>query len=140
MDDLNRGRARAAGGRDYRCRDGQLTAAPSRPSGPETGESGTRLSWSFPRRALADYLIGRAAIHGVRRAHEMTEVAETLKSLGIEPMMSKAAAKRIAWAGSFGLKDKFGDTPPKSFHEVLEALKKAGKKKPKKRKAGKKKA
>ena len=76
----------------------------------------------------------------MRRAHEMTEVAETLKSLGIEPTMSAAAAKRIAWAGGFGLKDKFGDTPPKSFHEVLEALEKAGKKKPKKRKAGKKKA
>ncbi|MGH6662566.1 MAG: DUF1932 domain-containing protein [Rhodospirillales bacterium] len=76
------------------------------------------LDW----KALADYLIGRTAIHGVRRAHEMIEVAETLKSLGIEPMMSAAAAKRIAWAGNFGLKDKFGDTPPKSFHDVLKAI------------------
>ena len=92
------------------------------------------LDW----KKLADYLIGRTAIHGVRRAHEMVEVAETLKSLGIEPLMAAAAAKRIAWAGGFGLKDKFGDTPPKSFHEVLDALKKAGKK-TKKKKAGKKK-
>jgi 3-hydroxyisobutyrate dehydrogenase len=94
------------------------------------------LDW----KALADYLIGRTAIHGVRRAHEMTEVAETLNSLGIEPMMSAAAAKRIAWAGGFGLKDKFGDTPPKSFHEVLEALREARKKKAKKKPGKKKKA
>ena len=76
------------------------------------------LDW----KALADYLIGRTAIHGVRRAHEMIEVSETLKSLGIEPMMSAAAAKRIAWAGNFGLKDKFGDKAPKSFHEVMKAI------------------
>jgi len=91
------------------------------------------LDW----KALADYLIGRTAIHGVRRAHEMIEVSETLKSLGIEPMMSAAAAKRIAWAGNFGLKDRFGDKAPKSFHDVLKAIaeiegrapKKGGKKK-----------
>ena len=88
------------------------------------------LDW----RKLADYLIGRTAIHGVRRSHEMVEVAETLKSLGIEPLMAAAAAKRIAWAGSFGLKDQFGDTPPNSFHEVLDALKTARKKKPKRKK------
>ena len=36
--------------------------------------------------------------------------------------MSAAAAKRIAWAGGFGLKDKFGDKAPKSFHEVMRAI------------------
>jgi len=76
------------------------------------------LDW----KGLADYLIGRTAIHGVRRAHEMTEVAETLTALGIEPLMSAAAAKRIAWAGGFGLKEKFGDKAPKSFHEVMRAI------------------
>lgn len=76
------------------------------------------LDW----KALADYLIGRTAIHGVRRAHEMIEVSETLKSLGIEPMMSAAAAKRIAWAGNFGLKDRFGDKAPKSYHDVMKAI------------------
>jgi len=76
------------------------------------------LDW----KGLADYLIGRTAIHGVRRAHEMTEVAETLTSLGIEPMMSAAAARRIAWAGGFGLKEKFGDKAPASYHEVMAAI------------------
>ncbi len=71
---------------------------------------------------LASHLIGRTAIHGERRAHEMEEVAETLKSLGIEPMMSEAAAKRIAWAAGLGLKETFGDTAPESYHEVLEVI------------------
>lgn len=71
---------------------------------------------------LADYLIGRTAIHGERRAHEMTEVAETLKSLGIEPMMAEATAKRIAWAGKFGLKEKFGDKAPPGYQDVLTAI------------------
>ncbi len=71
---------------------------------------------------LASHLIGRTAIHGQRRAHEMEEVAETLKALGIEPMMSDAAARRLHWAAEQGLKEKFGDTAPKSFHDVLKAL------------------
>lgn len=87
---------------------------------------------------LADYLIGRTAIHGVRRAHEMEEVAETLRSLGIEPLMAEAAAKRIAWAGGFGLKEKFGDKAPPSYHDVLMAIAEIERRapaKPKKRKA-----
>ncbi|MDA0305020.1 MAG: DUF1932 domain-containing protein [Proteobacteria bacterium] len=71
---------------------------------------------------LASHLIGRTAIHGERRAHEMEEVAETLKALGIEPMMSAATAKRLHWATDQGLKEKFGDTAPESFHEVLKAI------------------
>ena len=71
---------------------------------------------------LASHLIGRTALHGERRAHEMEEVADTLKSLGIEPLMSEAAAKRIAWAAGFGLKEKFGDTAPENYSEVLEII------------------
>ncbi|MEE8350601.1 MAG: DUF1932 domain-containing protein [Rhodospirillales bacterium] len=70
----------------------------------------------------ASYLIGRTAIHGERRAHEMEEVAETLQALGIEPMMAAATAKRLRWAVSKGLKKKFGDTAPQSFQEVLAVI------------------
>ena len=73
-------------------------------------------------KALASHLIGRTALHGERRAHEMEEVAETLKSLGIEPLMSAAAAKRIAWAAGFGLKETFEGAAPKSYHEVIDAI------------------
>ena len=71
---------------------------------------------------LASHLIGRTALHGERRAHEMEEVAETLKAMGIEPMMSEAAAKRIAWAAGFGLKDKFAGKAPESYSQVLDII------------------
>lgn len=76
---------------------------------------------------LANHLIGRTALHGERRAHEMEEVAETLKSMGIEPLMSEAAAKRIAWAAGFGLKEKFAGKAPESYSEVLEIIDEKGK-------------
>ena len=72
---------------------------------------------------LADDLIGRTAIHGARRADEMDQVANTLRELDIDPFMASAAAKRIRWAADQGLKDKFGDNFPESFHDVLAALK-----------------
>ena len=78
-------------------------------------------------RKQADYFAGRTAVHGVRRAHEMEEVAETLESMGMEPIMAAAAAKRIAWGGSHGLAEKFGGEVPKSYKDVLAAIAKKGK-------------
>ncbi len=72
---------------------------------------------------LADDLIGRTAVHGARRADEMDQVADTLRELDIDPFMASAAAKRIRWAADQSLKDTFGDKTPKSFHDVLSALK-----------------
>ncbi len=71
---------------------------------------------------LAHHLIGRTAIHGERRAHEMEEVAKTLKALGIEPMMAQAAAKRIKWAADKGLAEKFKGVAPESYVEVIKAI------------------
>ena len=82
------------------------------------GDGYPGLDWN----KMASHLIGRTAIHGERRAHEMEEVAETLKALGIEPMMAAAAAKRIKWAADKGLAEKFGDTAPESFHDVVAAI------------------
>ena len=76
-------------------------------------------------KALASHLIGRTALHGERRSHEMEEVAETLKSLGIEPLMSAAAAKRIARAAGFGLKETFKGAAPKSYLDVVAAIREA---------------
>lgn len=82
----------------------------------EAGYSG--LDWN----ELADYLLGRTAIHGERRGHEMLEVADTLRALGIEPVMSEAAAKRLLDAASYGLKERFEGSPPDSYHEVIRAI------------------
>lgn len=47
---------------------------------------------------LARYLIGRALLHGRRRAEEMEEVARTVEDAGLEPVLSRAIAERQGWA------------------------------------------
>jgi 3-hydroxyisobutyrate dehydrogenase-like beta-hydroxyacid dehydrogenase len=46
---------------------------------------------------LPDYLISRVAQHGRRRASEMREAAETLRSIGLEPLTALATAARQEW-------------------------------------------
>ena len=46
----------------------------------------------------AEYAMGRLARHADRRAQEMREVSETLRELGIEPIVVDAAARRISRA------------------------------------------
>jgi 3-hydroxyisobutyrate dehydrogenase-like beta-hydroxyacid dehydrogenase len=72
--------------------------------------------------ALADYMIGRVVEHGERRAREMEEVAETLASIGIEPIMAAATARRQEWSARIGLKQYFNGEPPKNYREFLEAV------------------
>jgi 3-hydroxyisobutyrate dehydrogenase-like beta-hydroxyacid dehydrogenase len=83
------------------------------------------LAESFPGidwPELADYMVGRVVVHGERRAREMEEVAETLRSLGIEPIMAEATARRMDWSAQLGLKARFGGETPRGYREVLEAL------------------
>lgn len=47
---------------------------------------------------LARYMISRSLEHGVRRAEEMREVANTVAEAGVQPLMSAAAARRQDWA------------------------------------------
>jgi 3-hydroxyisobutyrate dehydrogenase-like beta-hydroxyacid dehydrogenase len=82
------------------------------------GEGYPGIDWN----KLANYLIGRTAVHGERRAHEMEEVARTLQGMGIEPIMAEAAAKRIMGFARLGLKERFGGKAPESYHEVMRAL------------------
>lgn len=59
------------------------------------------LNESFPGldwKKLAGYMTERAVVHGVRRAREMEEVAETLRAVGIEPIMAEATARRQEWS------------------------------------------
>jgi hypothetical protein len=83
------------------------------------------LSESFPGidwKRLADYMVSRVVGHGERRAREMEEVAETLQSLGIEPIMAEAAARRQDWCASLGISAKFGPAGPKTYRDALEAI------------------
>jgi 3-hydroxyisobutyrate dehydrogenase-like beta-hydroxyacid dehydrogenase len=83
------------------------------------------LAESFPGidwQKLANYMVGRVIVHGERRAHEMEEVSETLRSLGIDPIMAEATVRRQAWGGRLGMSSAFGPDGPKTYREVLEAL------------------
>jgi 3-hydroxyisobutyrate dehydrogenase-like beta-hydroxyacid dehydrogenase len=83
------------------------------------------LSESFPGidwQRLANYMVSRVVVHGERRAREMEEVAETLQSLGIEPIMAEAAARRQDWCAQLGISSQFGPDGPKTYREALEAI------------------
>lgn len=58
---------------------------------------------------LSGYMIERVVSHGRRRAAEMREVSETLRSIGMEPTMAAATAARQQWVADLGLKAKTED-------------------------------
>jgi 3-hydroxyisobutyrate dehydrogenase len=83
------------------------------------------LDESFPGtdwKPLADYMTGRAILHGERRAREMEEVAETLRAIGIEPMMAEATARRQEWCGRLNLRSRFGPDGPGTYADILAAI------------------
>ena len=83
------------------------------------------VSASFPGQdwnALADYFVGRSALHAGRQSHEMEEVSRTLESLGESPIMASATAKRLKLFSELGLKEIYGDTEPETYAEVLRLL------------------
>jgi 3-hydroxyisobutyrate dehydrogenase len=82
------------------------------------GETFPGLDWS----KLADYMVGRAVVHGERRAHEMDEVAATLRACGVDPIMAEATARRERWCAQLGLASKFGPAGPQSYQEVIDAI------------------
>jgi 3-hydroxyisobutyrate dehydrogenase-like beta-hydroxyacid dehydrogenase len=56
------------------------------------------LDWA----KIVPYNLERMASHGERRAAEMEEVAETLRELGVEPLMTNATVKRQREMGQIG--------------------------------------
>jgi len=83
------------------------------------------LDESFPGidwQKLADYMIGRVVVHGERRAREMEEVAETLRAIGVEPIMAEATARRQDWSAALDLRSHFGPDGPRTAAEVVEVI------------------
>jgi 3-hydroxyisobutyrate dehydrogenase-like beta-hydroxyacid dehydrogenase len=83
------------------------------------------LNESFPGvdwQKLADYMVGRLVVHGERRAREMEEVADTLRAIGVEPIMAEAAARRQAWSAEMGLRSAFGPDGPRTAAEVVDVV------------------
>jgi len=82
------------------------------------GESLPGIDWA----KLATYMVGRVVMHGERRAREMEEVAETLRSAGVEPIMAEATVRRMDWSAQMGLKARFGGKDPATYREFAEVV------------------
>lgn len=83
------------------------------------------LAESYPGvdwQALANYTMNRVVVHGERRAREMEEVAETLRAIGVEPIMAEATARRQDWSALLNLRAEFGPAGPSAYADVLEVL------------------
>jgi 3-hydroxyisobutyrate dehydrogenase-like beta-hydroxyacid dehydrogenase len=76
------------------------------------------LDWS----RLIEYNLERMASHGARRAAEMEEVADTLRELGIEPLMATATAERQREMGRLGRNDNVRGTFKQGRTAMLTAI------------------
>jgi 3-hydroxyisobutyrate dehydrogenase-like beta-hydroxyacid dehydrogenase len=81
-------------------------------------ESFPGLDWA----RMATYMVGRVVVHGERRAREMEEVVETLRSMGVDPIMAEATVRRMDWSAELGLKKLFGGEAPASHREFADAV------------------
>jgi 3-hydroxyisobutyrate dehydrogenase-like beta-hydroxyacid dehydrogenase len=73
-------------------------------------------------RKTARYMIGRVLEHGERRAHEMEEVAQMLRSAGIEPVMAEATARRQDWEATLRSDGRLKGLRPDTAERLLELL------------------
>jgi 3-hydroxyisobutyrate dehydrogenase-like beta-hydroxyacid dehydrogenase len=81
---------------------------------------GTFGKYSFP--GLVRHLIERHAVHGRRRANELEEVAESLREVGVEPIMAEAGYRRMSWDVERGLQERFTGGEDPDWLEVLAEL------------------
>ncbi len=82
------------------------------------GETFPGINWA----EMATYMVGRVVVHGERRAREMEEVAETLRSSGVDPIMAEATVRRMDWSAHLGLKKLFGGEAPATYGEFADAV------------------
>ena len=76
------------------------------------------LDWS----KIVPYNLERMAVHGERRAAEMEEVAETLRELGVEPLMTSATVKRQREMGQVGAQPSVREVLDKGRTAILNAI------------------
>ena len=76
---------------------------------------------------LVDYNLERMASHGIRRAAEMEEVADTLRELGVEPLMTNATVRRQRDMGEIGKQPTVKGTLAKGRGAMLGAISAASK-------------
>jgi 3-hydroxyisobutyrate dehydrogenase-like beta-hydroxyacid dehydrogenase len=74
---------------------------------------------------IIPYNLERMASHGERRAAEMEEVADTLRELGLEPLMTEATVERQRAMGRLGQHDKVRATLKEGRAAMLNAISRA---------------
>lgn len=67
-----------------------------------------------------NYLVIASAWHGARQVHEMEDVTKMLKSIGVEPTMTEATAKRLEWFRDLKAVDYFKHKRPEEWQKVAE--------------------
>lgn len=82
------------------------------------------LDWN----KIVEYNIERMASHGTRRAAEMEEVADTLRELGVEPLMAEATVKRQRAMGVLGKQENVRAAVKQDRAAMLAAVSTAAKK------------
>ncbi|HZC56194.1 MAG TPA: DUF1932 domain-containing protein [Xanthobacteraceae bacterium] len=76
------------------------------------------LDWS----KIVPYNLERMASHGERRAAEMEEVADTLRELGVEPLMTTSTVKRQREMGQIGKQQSVRGVLDKDRKAMLHAI------------------
>ena len=76
------------------------------------------LDWT----KIVPYNLERMAAHGERRAAEMEEVADTLRELGVEPLMTVATVKRQREMGQIGKQQSVRNSLPEGRIAILNAI------------------
>jgi len=76
------------------------------------------LDWA----KMIPYNLERMATHGERRAAEMEEVADTLRELGVEPLMTAATVKRQREMGEIGAQPPVRGVLKKDRASMLNAI------------------
>jgi 3-hydroxyisobutyrate dehydrogenase-like beta-hydroxyacid dehydrogenase len=71
---------------------------------------------------MSEYNIERMVSHGIRRAAEMREVADTLRELGVSPLMTAGTIERQQQLGEIGRQPKVRETVTKGRTEMLAAI------------------
>jgi 3-hydroxyisobutyrate dehydrogenase-like beta-hydroxyacid dehydrogenase len=71
---------------------------------------------------MSEYNIERMASHGIRRAAEMREVADTLRELGVAPLMTAGTIERQQQLGEIGRQPQVKNAVAKGRTEMFAAI------------------
>jgi 3-hydroxyisobutyrate dehydrogenase-like beta-hydroxyacid dehydrogenase len=79
---------------------------------------------SRPFAEMANFLMVTDVIHSERRAEEARMSVEALEEVGVEPIMTRATAKRLEWVTALKVKAHFGGAVPMQYTQAIDAMEK----------------